>query len=80
MMPIKKERPAVRVEWIKRSWIDVNIRLPEKGGEFLVYTLTRIITIVWYNRTEGWHEFGGKIDDYWNRHVTHWMPLPEPPK
>ena len=57
----------------KQEWISVGERLPESDGEFLV-----------------WNDFYGAIvGHYWARGkyfiskavtVTHWMPLPEPPK
>ena len=66
----------------KSAWVSVRDRLPEKGEYVLVYANTKYInskkvcidrledgekTAVWMY-THGWFE------------VTHWMPLPEPPK
>ena len=61
----------------KQEWISVEDRLPEKEGVYLVHTTYNIIeTEVFYI---------SKYDDisYWwdlDGMVTHWMPLPEPPK
>lgn len=61
----------------KQEWISVEDRLPEKEGVYLVHTTYNIIeTEVFYI---------SKHDDisYWwdlDGMVTHWMPLPEPPK
>ena len=61
----------------KQEWISVDDRLPEKEGVYLVHTTYNIIeTEVFYI---------SKHDDisYWwdlDGMVTHWMPLPEPPK
>ena len=61
----------------KSGWISVEDRLPEKEGVYLVHTTYNIIeTEVFYI---------SKHDDisYWwdlDGMVTHWMPLPEPPK
>lgn len=64
------------------EWIDVNDRLPEKDGRCIV--CTKNIT--------GWQPLKHNIfiseymfNDFiymgWeNNPVTHWMPLPEPPK
>ena len=66
----------------KSAWVSVRDRLPEKGEYVLVYANAKYInskkvcidrledgekTAVWMY-THGWFE------------VTHWMPLPEPPK
>ena len=59
------------------EWIRVEDKLPEKGVDVL---LTNGIDVyfgfigfdvepVWTNRYGEWYRF-----------VTHWMPLPEPPK
>ena len=63
------------------SWIPVTERLPEQGKRYLVarydyVTETPFIDILWHDAHDLW----------WNRlykgncNVTHWMPLPEPPK
>lgn len=62
-------------------WIPVTERLPEQGKRYLVIrydyvTKTAFIDILWHDAHDLW----------WNRlykgqyNVTHWMPLPEPPK
>ena len=61
------------------KWISVKDRLPEKKGTFLVCTKndfygTKNIAKVRFYDGE-WHGTGG----IWSN-VTHWMPLPEPPK
>lgn len=64
-------------DYHKQEWISVEDRLPEKEGVYLVHTTYNIIeTEVFYI---------SKHDDisYWwdlDGMVTHWMPLPEPPK
>lgn len=65
----------------KPRWIPVTERLPEQGKRYLVIrfdevTKTRFIDILWHDAHDLW----------WNRlykgqyNVTHWMPLPQPPK
>ena len=60
-------------EQLERRWIPVTERLPDKPMKCLVYT------------ERG--EYGGYEITYYNQgfylqysNVTHWMPLPEPPK
>lgn len=69
------------------KWIPVTLRLPEKDGTYIVRTTTGAVTTARfytaqtypptnyrpysYNRSAQWSH---------NRNVTHWMPLPEPPK
>jgi hypothetical protein len=63
------------------KWISVEERLPEQGKRYLVLgyfhaTNKPFIEILWHDAHDLW----------WNRlykgdySVTHWMPLPEPPK
>lgn len=60
------------------EWIDVNERLPERGVRVLVYLkekvgrYTRIDTDRVIAKNVGWVR--------WGEDVTHWMPLPEPPR
>ena len=69
------------------KWISVNERLPVKEGEYITFTNAsgkskgvlaqnfEITTVrgkevkrwIWFNRISPWK-------------VTHWMPMPEPPK
>ena len=50
------------------SWIPVSERLPKFGQEVIAYS--DCVHFCWF-----WHN-----DNYsWSK-VTHWMPLPEPPK
>ncbi len=68
-------------EHAKYKWIPVTERLPEQGKRYLVIrfdevTKTQFIDILWHDAHDLW----------WNRlykgkyNVTHWMPLPQPPK
>ena len=63
--------------WRKQEWISVDERLPDKEGTYLTYTdkdkmLMDIFCIYPSHGTEFWVGGNGK--------VTHWMPLPPPPK
>ena len=62
------------------EWISVKDRLPENEGKYLCWDVP-------YSSSTSYPTFGhfqdGKfymhIADDWSN-VTHWMPLPEPPK
>ena len=71
---------------LRQRWISVTERLPDSEGTFLVRTATGMVTSARfyderdfpartftpaYHRPASWQA---------NRNVTHWMPLPEPPK
>ena len=70
-----------------QKWIPVSERLPEKAGKYLVVTKSCFkkgeiyIQLMWYGAKSGFHisdpDFGCMK---MNKYVTHWMPLPEPPK
>ena len=66
------------------KWISVTDRLPKVGGDYLVVDLDGCQAVLPYSsRIKRWNEdmHGEKIIDYWDTdEVTHWMPLPEPPK
>lgn len=62
------------------EWISVKDRLPEKTSRCIVsrfdyVTCTSFIDILWFEKDSWWDRlYPG------NFAVTHWMPLPEPPK
>lgn len=64
------------------SWISVKDRMPDKNGQYLCWfgknTIAKGAAIATY--LEMWKSFGSleSLETYPN--VTHWMPLPEPPK
>lgn len=57
----------------EQKWIPVAERLPAQGQEVIVYTGNILSPVVMA------YKFWDKDFDTW-LHVTHWMPLPEPPK
>ena len=63
-------------ELSKPRWIPVTERLPEDGQWVLVWGHGQKIPIMMFRESGAW------IDDQFEFHttVTHWMPLPEPPK
>ena len=54
-------------------WIPVEERLPDNAKEVIVILDNGYITVSWRSCDNSWY-----ISD--TRKVTHWMPLPEPPK
>ncbi len=66
---------------VVREWIPVTERLP--GNEKVLITNGDIV-MRGYRRPDGVWKYGVGLDEVWEklslRPVTHWMPLPEPPK
>lgn len=56
------------------KWIPVTERPPKENGAYLVYVYGEVTEMnYWHGK---WHMLR---DDY-TKAVTHWMPLPEPPR
>lgn len=57
------------------KWISMEERLPEKTDKYIVCTAKRSVYCTKFHKC-------GKGGDFRtdNIHITHWMPLPEPPK
>lgn len=64
------------------GWISVKDGLPDKNGQYLCWfgknTVTKGAAIATY--FEMWKAFGSLESLVTYPNVTHWMPLPEPPK
>lgn len=56
----------------QQRWVSVKDRLPDKIGKVLVVDNGKVDINSWAGKYEGWY--------YVNKNITHWMPLPEPPK
>lgn len=61
----------------KPKWISVTERLPEKGKVVLCHCRASIIETLCLEDDGHWLGYSGI---YMKSFVTHWMPLPEPPK
>lgn len=58
---------------VERDWISVEDRLPEPGVDVFAAYRNRHITMG--TAGDDWLE-----EDFEDGNITHWMPLPEPPK
>ena len=58
------------------EWISVNDKLPPIYVNVLIYdTIDNYISNSLLNKNKQWIGYESNIDD-----ITHWMPLPNPPK
>lgn len=66
---------------MQNEWISVKDRLPERRGRYIVAVCNYIGKIdvfdLWFDYPEWYID---EDDDLYQFEVTHWMPLPEPPK
>lgn len=79
-----------RLEAAQPKWISVEERLPEDDVEVLVYIASKkenvdsVIAITHYTHSMYGYNIEGWCSPwqycFWDREVTYWMPLPEPPK
>lgn len=62
------------------AWVSVKDRLSEKDVRVLVYTRNRFVSTLCHEDID-YLEENGKFYRYnGNQYISHWMPLPEPPK
>ena len=71
---------AYEAEVTKQNWIPVTVRLPEKEQCCLVVLNNRTVDFCFYTKRFGFGMYLAKKWESANDEVTHWMPLPEPPK
>lgn len=60
-------------DYRKQEWISIEDRLPERNGRYLTHCNIEnqsLVCVLYYCKIGGFNEGT----------VTHWMPLPEPPK
>ena len=75
---IEQERKAL-IKSLPR-WISVEERLPETNGYYLAYVESSLFPNGYYHNLLKFID-GDFIEDHMVIHrVTHWMPLPAPPK
>ena len=69
-----------------QEWISVKDRLPEKHDKYLVRVPSKLrgcehcIWLIGYNPNFGFYDADPEWGDIPMDDVTHWMPLPPPPK
>ena len=56
------------------EWIGVEERLPDEQGRFLIVDKEGQMNTAFYSPRFGW------FSHFRIKNITHWMPLPEPPK
>jgi hypothetical protein len=76
----KQARLLTNAGYRKQEWISVEERLPEEDGEYLTWNGLIYYLITFNASLRLWNV--GESGDISTaiRDVTHWMPLPEPPK
>lgn len=68
---------ALKNVWSTRHspWISVKDRLPPVGRKVIIFTNSSYLA--WHSENDEFMDF---YDNKIINHVTHWMPLPQPPK
>ena len=81
---VMTEEPAIEVV---QEWISVKDRLPEKYGRYIALTPGYLkgfdqynAWLIYYNPQIGFYDTDPQRGDIPMDDVTHWMPLPQPPK
>jgi len=69
------------------KWISIKDRLPEINSdtklivsEYSHYKNKKFVSVYYYMGENDWQNSFGESLDTSEYEVTHWMPLPEPPK
>jgi len=75
VLALLKEWETKQGEFFANKWISVKDRLPEKSGDYIAYTKDGIVWPYFFCG-DIWEDALG----FSTETVTHWMPLPEPPR
>ena len=68
------------IEAIRNPWISVKDRLPIKE-RWVIVVADGAMNCAWYDKKRGWHNgFNERPKNIRIEEITHWMPLPTPPK
>ncbi|MFX0661690.1 DUF551 domain-containing protein [Escherichia coli] len=66
---------------IKDGWISCSERMPKETGDIIVVSDGIVMSGISYSRRDGFYIAALEYDDDEPiGGVTHWMPLPEPPR
>jgi hypothetical protein len=62
-------------------WHNIKKEKPPKDAPYIIHAPSLdyqkpMIQIAWYNPSSGW----SLIPEVWIDSITHWMPLPKPPR
>ena len=92
---LQAENDRLKKEIQQMRWIPVEERLPEKQGEYIVFADGKVTTDMYIvcDKIERWLHYDGSLNEFYidpysskptreppYPKVTHWMPLPQPPK
>lgn len=79
------QQRITELEALVTKWVSVDERLPEVGVKVICFGglltdlgFTYQTDFAVMGNDKEWIFFEGTISDGWN--ITHWMPLPQPPK
>lgn len=72
-------KDAEVIEQRRGEWISVTERLPEEWEPVLVRSKFEFIEVAWYIGIGKWR-YTANAALFEEGSITHWMPLPEPPK
>ena len=65
------------------EWISVKDRLPKPDESIMLCAFGKSVGEGTYQGHDGYHnvwKMYAVCGTYWDDEITHWMPLPEPPK
>ena len=62
------------------QWISCKDKMPEHGVTVLIYAGNHMIMLAWYDKDMEYFYICDSDYKYNPLDVTHWQPLPEPPK
>lgn len=81
MLSAAPHSPGSEPATVPGTWIPVNERLPEAGGDMIVFTDGIVMSGVSYAKKKGFYIQALEYDDDEPvDSVTHWMPLPAAPQ
>ncbi|PLD39003.1 hypothetical protein B6I53_22065 [Klebsiella pneumoniae] len=81
MLAAALQSPGSEPATVPGTWIPVSERLPEAGGDMIVFTDGIVMSGVSYAKKKGFYIQALEYDDDEPvDSVTHWMPLPAGPK
>lgn len=81
MLSVAPKSPGSEPATVPGKWIPVSERMPEEGGDMIVFTDGIVMSGISYAKKKGFYIQALEYDDDEPvDSVTHWMPLPDGPK